>query len=504
MRKLRKVMALLLTLAMVMGMSLTTFAATRESAYIKIQDSDGNPLSLYNVDTNPNGVQLQYAQIIKPAQNKVTGWDFVNDNVAKCFINAFTTEETPDLSAQDVIKKLIDTQKDKDTNIAGTNTTQIANALSGIVNASPSIIDYTLATANPFEVKQAGVYLITAEQEGYTYNTMAAYVGFGEVTIDEIKYDYPSLTDAEITAKRSPETVVKGTDDPDHVVAVDDIVTYTIRAHVPFIDPSDINKKFSIVDTLSGADYYLTGPNAVAKVEYVGTPNNTLISDDASDFVITDNSFEIDLSNLITEDNENAGKEIIVTYTVKVTGETVHNTAASHVGGEKHNSEPVDIYTGTITLKKVDADNEEKTLAGAGFEVRKDDGNEPLTFTELEEGVYVYDEDGAITEVVTGSDGTLVLKGLDVGTYKFKEITAPEGYHIKNDPSGVDGSAKLEVEGGTASEILTGEETVENTKLASLPSTGGIGTTIFTIGGCVIMIAAAGLYFASRRKHGEN
>ena len=45
---------------------------------------------------------------------------------------------------------------------------------------------------------------------------------------------------------------------------------------------------------------------------------------------------------------------------------------------------------------------------------------------------------------------------------------------------------------------------ITNTKLAELPGTGGIGTTIFTIGGCVIMIAAAGLYFASRRKHGEN
>ena len=39
-----------------------------------------------------------------------------------------------------------------------------------------------------------------------------------------------------------------------------------------------------------------------------------------------------------------------------------------------------------------------------------------------------------------------------------------------------------------------------NTKLASLPSTGGIGTTIFTIGGCLIMVIAAGLFFASRRK----
>ena len=41
---------------------------------------------------------------------------------------------------------------------------------------------------------------------------------------------------------------------------------------------------------------------------------------------------------------------------------------------------------------------------------------------------------------------------------------------------------------------------IPNTKMIALPSTGGIGTTIFAIGGCVIMIAAAGLFFAHRRK----
>ena len=41
---------------------------------------------------------------------------------------------------------------------------------------------------------------------------------------------------------------------------------------------------------------------------------------------------------------------------------------------------------------------------------------------------------------------------------------------------------------------------VKDSKLSALPSTGGIGTTIFTIGGCAIMIVAAGLFFASRKK----
>ncbi|MCI8993678.1 MAG: LPXTG cell wall anchor domain-containing protein [Eubacterium sp.] len=39
-----------------------------------------------------------------------------------------------------------------------------------------------------------------------------------------------------------------------------------------------------------------------------------------------------------------------------------------------------------------------------------------------------------------------------------------------------------------------------NTRLSSLPSTDGIGTTILTISGCAIIIVAAGLFFASRRK----
>lgn len=43
-------------------------------------------------------------------------------------------------------------------------------------------------------------------------------------------------------------------------------------------------------------------------------------------------------------------------------------------------------------------------------------------------------------------------------------------------------------------------DTITNTKLSNLPSTGGIGTTIFTIGGCLIMVIAAALFFASRRK----
>ena len=92
---------------------------------------------------------------------------------------------------------------------------------------------------------------------------------------------------------------------------------------------------------------------------------------------------------------------------------------------------------------------------------------------------------------------------MDLGRYTFKEVTAPKGYHIANSPNGIDAEATLNAE-GTVTGTVTATTSLTNTKLSSLPSTGGIGTTIFTIGGCVIMIAAAALYFVNRRKSEEN
>ena len=87
------------------------------------------------------------------------------------------------------------------------------------------------------------------------------------------------------------------------------------------------------------------------------------------------------------------------------------------------------------------------------------------------------------------------MEGLDEGTYHIEEKVAPDGYSINEKIEDV----TLSVE-GEATAVLEGTREVLDTKLSSLPSTGGIGTTIFTIAGCLIMVAAAGLFFASRRK----
>lgn len=468
MKKMKRLIALLMTMAMVMGMGVTAMAA-ENSVTITIKDENGDDLT---------GAALQYVQVIKPDRTKRTGWDFTNDKYAGAYIDAFS------ISGEDARQKAIDALiKDNGTSA------NVANALSKIVALDEGFEKMD----NPQEVNIAGVYVIKAVQSGYTYNNMAAYVGFGPVESE----NYPELTSTALTAKRTPTTIGKEVTDPDKVVAIGDILTYTIKTTVPYIDPNHTDKTFGITDTITGADYYLTGEKSIASIKM---GNETVGS--AENFVVTNNGFTIDLSELILDNNANAGKEIIVTYTAKVTDVDVNNQAGSHIGGVEIESKPeVKVYTGQITLTKYNED-ETKKLPGAGFEVRKDNEQEPLTFRKDGEGTYTYDPNGEITEVFTGPDGTLIIHGLDAGTYNFKEKTAPEGYHIKNDPSGIDATATLKLEDGKkeADAILTAETELTNTKLSSLPSTGGIGTTIFTIAGCAIMIAAAGLFFATRKK----
>ena len=480
MKKIKKVMAMLLAMVMVLGMTVTTVAAA--DVTITVKDENGDVLV-----TGPNGVQLYYVQVIKPDTTKRTGWTFIKDEYATAYIKAFGIVDNSD-AAQIAIDKLIEDDG---------KSTEVATALSAIVNNSKS--DFK-SMNNPEKVSSAGIYVIKAMQNGYTYNNMAAYVGFGPVEAD----NYPELTSAELTAKRTPTTVTKETTDEDKAVAVGDIVTYTIKTTVPYIDSSDENKSFIISDTITGAEYYLEGEDSIANVQ-MGA--DTVVGGNEI-FDVVDNSFTIDLSELIHDNNDNAGKNITVTYTAKITGTAgAKNISASHVGKSQHDSTPVEVYTGIITLKKIDEENPDKLLPGAGFEVTKDGTTELLKFTADEydtdgkpvAGKYTYNPDGDVTLVYTGEDGILELKGLDVGKYNFKEKVAPEGYHIADTEGGVDVSATLTVE-DKAIGVFTDVIRLPNTKLSSLPSTGGIGTTIFTIGGCVIMIAAAGLFFASRRK----
>ena len=532
MKKMKKVFAVILSLAMVLGMSITSFADTKNTATITVQDAKGNA----------SKATLSYAQVIKADQTKETGWAFVSSGVAQAYIDALKGD-SKNFTDQDAIKALI--QKDDDENYT-VSASQLGAAQAAAANAQgltfTPMLDENKEKTNSVTVSVAGVYLVKAEEAGFTYNIMAAYIGFGTPAKTEGgNYEYPSLVDTTLTEKKSTTVVDKivsnGDEDEDNLVKTGDILTYTITTYVPYINPTDADKSFYVYDALDGAEYYkLTGDGATATLK-LGESATNLIGTGKGEYTITKDSeqekFSIDLSGMVDDANSNAGKLVTITYQVVVTSEKdiITNTAeAGHENGEEYGSMEVKTFEGNITLtkygEKEDGQEEDPKLSGAEFEVRKDKTGSTLAFKEIKTGnvvtsyKYVPDseaynyteaEDGTqtkgalkagyVTKVVTGSNGTVKVQGLDAGTYYFKEVKAPKGYSVNTiDVRAEITTGKTDGKVNPASAVVSQTASMNDTKLSSLPSTGGIGTTIFTIAGCVIMIAAAGLFFASRKK----
>lgn len=452
----KKVSAILMAAIMVLAMASTAFA-------------DG-PTATITVN-NADNATLTYAQVIRADQTTRTGWDFVNDDVKNAYIEAYGVADD---DAQAAIEALI----------ANTDAEKLGKA-----QALAAGKVHFVEMSNPQTVSEAGVYLVKATEEGYTYNIMSAYVGFGEV---------PNLTNATVDAKKTPIQVNKKVLDTDNVTKTGDILTYTVSTNVPYINPTDTDKSFYAYDELTGAEYVNTDQATI-----------TLNGEDVTasyPISFVNNKFSVDLSTMINDANSHAGEQVVITYQVKVTSEndTITNKAtAGHEDGNEYGSKESKIYEGNITLTKYGENN--VTLANAGFEVRKDGAADALTFVKLSDGVYKYvpaDTEGAVTEVVTDANGKVKVQGLDIGTYKFKEVTAPQGYSVNT----TDVSATLEVaekDNGTASGVLTQTTSMKDTKLGALPSTGGMGTYLFTIIGVVVMAGAAGAFFMSRRKGSE-
>ena len=249
MSKVKRILSVIMAMVMVLAMSVPTFAAG-ENATITLKSFD-------------KANKVEYMQIIQKDETKTSGWAFTN-KAGKCFTEAFGLTDSED-AQQQVIWGLIqykDNSVKLPTGVTATAATaaKIDLALSKVA-ALNGFIETTDQTK--IEVSAAGVYAIKAEETGFTYKTATAYVGFGE--------PYPALTNAEVTAKKSPTSVDKTVADEDHVVAIGDIVTYTIEAYVPFLDATNTeNRTFTITDQIKGAEYYLAGPNAVNSVTMEG------------------------------------------------------------------------------------------------------------------------------------------------------------------------------------------------------------------------------------------
>lgn len=161
-------------------------------------------------------------------------------------------------------------------------------------------------------------------------------------------------------------------------------------------------------------------------------------------------------------------------------------------------------------------DDSDHALADAEFQLYKMDGETKkyAKFAETGTNTSIYkltgwdtDASNATTKVKTPANGNITFEGLDAGTYYLEETTAPVGYNKLTAPITVVISSTLPTTGGTASYTVTADGAtttdpivrVENKAGTELPSTGGIGTTIFYVVGGGLMAAAAILLITKKR-----
>lgn len=179
-----------------------------------------------------------------------------------------------------------------------------------------------------------------------------------------------------------------------------------------------------------------------------------------------------------------------------------------NVGGENDlgstEEDMVWVFTYEVDNTKVNA-ADGMPLSGAGFRLYNADGSEeisliydstisayrPIKYGELGVEMFSAEETGVFN-----------IKGLDAGEYTLKETTVPGGFNKCADVK-IKISATHKEEAGTGMTTLNSESTmtnrIENKQGATLPSTGGIGTTIFYVVGGILVIGAAVLLITRRR-----
>lgn len=488
MKKMRKIFAVLLTLAMVLAMSMTAFADEGATA-----TSTKGSITVSGLVPNEKTTVSIYKVIVwNEAGSK---WDLA-EGITDQEVNLNADPVTVDWSK--VAKKRksltpVDTKTDVD------------------------------ATSVTFSNLDIGAYYVYAQSGNTTYNPM------GEAVYEYGNDGLMKPADKTIDAKGSTYTLTKvfkdGNTNTYQVVERGQEVPFTITAVFPSYDKDATDRAFQITDeptgmkvtevtvkvgneTLKfGSDYTLVGVNGAADGDAI-----TATADEnqkVSVTVVKDQKVRVRFSSsYIGTNNAHAGQIVTVEVKAQITdADTFENKASSDKG---NNTPKVEGKLGSIAINKYDEKFKEtpeksKLLADAEFSIAPvtvNENNEKVTGSKIqfvyvgeEGGVSVYkkataeDEAEKVTNIVA-KDGKVIAKGLDDGEYAIVEEKAPKGYSVVP----VDNAT---IENG---EDPTVEVDVSDTQLHELPHTGGIGTTIFTIVGCLIMVTAAGLFFASRKK----
>lgn len=366
---------------------------------------------------------------------------------------------------------------------------------------------------------------LTFKQIPYGYYVVTTTQGEQLISVDSTN---PTAT---IVDKNSTTvTNLTKTADKDDV-NIGDTVTYTVSFKTSNYSGAGTDAKkivtYTIEDTLPD---FLTNVNVTSII--VDNDGSATTTDDQTNVTaqFVNKKIEIDwyddANSKFLYDN---GATVTIIYTAVVTdkaaidgnGNTnkVTLTWTDESGRIPGNLEEEEtIYTYAIALKKVD--DKGKPLAGAVFEF-------PfyVKTTADTDGAYIYAGttagDGLTNQITTPADGVIVVKGVKSGTYSIKEVTAPNGYNkltksvsVTAVPTGktttntifyLDENGNVtDTETSTVVNVIlnniaaTAIVVVNKTGL-ELPSTGGMGTTIFYVMGAILVLGAGVLLITKRR-----
>ena len=292
-----------------------------------------------------------------------------------------------------------------------------------------------------------------------------------------------------------------------------EIVSYTIQDTLPdFL--TDVRVTSIIVDN-DGSDT-TTNDRATVTAQFVDKKivinwydktNNQFLYDNGATVTITYTAVVTDKAAIDGNGNTNT---VTLTWTTK--------------GSDQPESNPIEknetIFTYAIALKKVN--NKGVALPGAVFEF-------PFYVqpTPDANGAYIYagttSEDGLTNKITTPDSGVIVVKGVKSGTYEIKEVTAPAGYNkltapvtvqaVKTNSTSTHTTVYLDKDGNIANTetdktigvnvdidtIAATAVVVVNKAGTELPSTGGMGTTVFYVLGTVLVMGAVVLLVTKKR-----
>lgn len=534
MKKMKKLFAVLLTLAMVMGM--TTMGMAEPTV-------PQAPTATVTVQNVVKGATLKAYQIVRynangKFENIVTG--------KPSNLEVPAASEITELAAQ-----------------AGTAALPEKTGLTWTPASEEA------ATTNYTTALEAGMWLILISGTNQTiYNPMIVSVNVGTDANGTLTGGSVDASGNFVAggvnayAKSSKPDVEKTT--ANNNFQLDDKIPFTIKAQIPAYQDNYKEVKYVITDTLSNNLEFVAN-----SVKVYLQPAKDSEEADRTELTVTPSingtKMTIDVSETANAKGAgdqakayiNGGKYIVVEYQAQLTEEakknldqavnlTTNNVKVDYTNDPTNKDsvtsqeKETEQYTFGINAKANGTDttiteNFKKTDDGVVKEGETEKTYTPLANAEF--AIYTKNQDGTYTKVdsiatgVTGENGIAAFTGLKANTdYYLHEEKAPAGYQLRDEyikvlieatfdqttgkltggPTIIIGEGDEQTsteytwtnEGGVTVKTDTSEDTFEfhNTKLAGLPSTGGIGTTIFTIGGCLIMILAAAMFFASRRR----